>query len=465
VRQALHIFKKDVRYLRWELGLLLLFMGMFVYIQNRRGEVSHYVSMAFLLPCLWAFLCGRLIHAEPIPGDRQFWITRPYEWRSLLGAKLLFMVAFLSVPLLFADAVILAMQGFSVVASIPGLLWSVMLITASMLMAFCAFATLTRGLVQWILSIGAFFGLSTVASERDWGAMAWARDHGFAVIVFFTAVVVLLGQYKRRRTTLSIIVMALGLVAAWLYFSYLPSAAAFELETRFSEPKVDTSAVQIAVHVPAGRVVPRPEPHREQTVALAIPVDVSGLGEGQDLISDQVRISIVSESGGTWSRSGDASDNLEHVPGGYRLLLRIDRAVLDGANGRPVRLEARFYVTLLGDPVSKVLRYGAGAVDVPGAGICRAHMDTYNTILCESPLRRPSNFPAVSFGGERGDWFLDAGTSYSPFPGDLWIIPLHWYGHSGSATFAPATVTSLEPLAHFRRDLDLRGVYLADYQL
>jgi len=458
VRQALHIFRKDVRYLRWELAVLLLFMGMFVYIQAGRVELSHFMSVAFLVPCLWAFLCARLVQAEAIPGDRQFWITRPYEWRSLLGAKLLFMVAFLSIPLLFANALILARQGFSVAASIPGLLWSVMLITAGVLLAFCAFATLTRGLTQWLLSAittaGVFYALNAIASGQDWGGMEWVREHCFVAILFLTALAVLREQYRHRRTALSVALMVAGLAASWLVSNYLPSAEAFELETRFSKPKVDPSAVQIAVRAPTQKAVPPPEQFHQETVVLAIPLDVSGLGEHQDLISDQVRISIVNESGGKWSRSGSASDNLQHVPDGYRLFLPIDRRVFDAANGRPVRLSATFNLTMLGDAVSKPLRYGGDPVDIPGVGICRDRREnSYSMILCESPLRGPSHFLAVNLGDLLRDRFLDAGTSYSPFPGALGTSPLHWSTHSGSDTFRPATLTGLEPLAHFRRDL------------
>ena len=67
--------------------------------------------MSLLLLAFWAFLCARLIQAEPIPGDRQFWITRPYEWSSLLGAKLLFVVVCIGIPLLAADASILGERG------------------------------------------------------------------------------------------------------------------------------------------------------------------------------------------------------------------------------------------------------------------------------------------------------------------------------------------------------------------
>ena len=56
------------------------------------------------LPLVAWYLIARLIHAETLPGDRQFWITRPYRWQSLLGAKVLFVLVFLNLPMTVADA-------------------------------------------------------------------------------------------------------------------------------------------------------------------------------------------------------------------------------------------------------------------------------------------------------------------------------------------------------------------------
>jgi hypothetical protein len=476
VRQALHIFKKDVRYLRWELGALLALMGMFVYTQSRNIELYRYGNIILLLSCLWAFVCARLIQAETIPGDRQFWVTRPYDWRSLLGAKLLFVVVFISISLLVADAAILGIQGFSVVGHIPGLLWSVMLITPSMLLAFCAFATLTRGLAHWMLSaivvVGVGMGLGSIGigsigSRDSWGGFGWMLDLGNSAILFAAALVVLLAQYKRRRMGVAVVVIALGLIGARLSMPFLPFAVGLDLETRFFKPKVDPSPIQISVRQTAQRAIPHPEQYlslgRQEAVALAIPIGVSGLGEGQDVITDEVRMVIETESGQKWSPQ--RKDYLEHVPDGYRLTPLVDRAVFEKAKGHAVRIHLSFYLTLVGNPVSTVVGPGSGSENISGVGRCRYHADdAFNSIVCLAPLRMPSNLLQVRFGGERWGQFVDL-ASYSPFPADSSISPVHGYYHAGSPTYAPATLTSLEPLAHFRRDVNLANVYLVDYQL
>jgi hypothetical protein len=144
-----------------------------------------------VLGVFWAVLGARLVQAEAIPGDRQFWTTRPYAWRSLLGAKLLFLAVFLSVPLLIADAMILRMEGFPIVAHLPGLFCSVTLTTVGLLMTIVAFATLTRGFTQFVLSailtIGALIWLAEIGKGNVWGGVEWMRDCGTIAIFFVTA--------------------------------------------------------------------------------------------------------------------------------------------------------------------------------------------------------------------------------------------------------------------------------------
>ncbi len=479
MRQALHIFNKDARHLRWELGVSLLFLAAFVYTQVHRSilrEVNA-ETMSYLLLAFWAFLCARLIQAEAIPGDRQFWVTRPYEWRSLLGAKLLFMVVFIGVPLLVADAVVLGMSGFSVASYLGGLLWSLILIIASTLVAFCAFATLTRGLTEWMLAaivtVAVDYVIAVMANEKRWGGVEWIRDYGYVAIMFLVALVVLLGQYKRRRTMTYIVVMAVGLFGSSIFINYSRSSWAFELETRFSTPKVDPSPIRIAPGA-AEHAIPHTDPSlgRQQVVVLAIPVDLSGLREGQDLISDEVRIAIRNDNGEIWSRQGrqlNGSNYLRHLLKGYDVLLQVDRPAFEKANGGAVDIRLTLYLTMLRDLPSRTIRAGAGAVDVPGVGRCQSFADEgqgQGWIGCGSPLRAPPNVLTVYLGDERRDRF-QIGTSYSPFPADAnsAIVPLVQYFHSGPRDSASAILTSLEPVAHFRRELDLLNVHLTDYQV
>jgi len=75
------------------------------------------------MPLSWAFLIVQVIHGEMLAGHRQFWITRPYEWKKLLAAKVLFMVSTINLPVLVADVYVVHKAGFHLSSSIfPGLM-------------------------------------------------------------------------------------------------------------------------------------------------------------------------------------------------------------------------------------------------------------------------------------------------------------------------------------------------------
>jgi hypothetical protein len=121
MRQAIHIFKKDVRHLWPEITVTLLVAAAFAFLGaggarflSDPGASRNLARqmLLFLLPVAWWILIARVIHAEPLPGDRQFWTTRPYDWKSLLGAKALFILGFVNLPLLISDVVILRAAEF-----------------------------------------------------------------------------------------------------------------------------------------------------------------------------------------------------------------------------------------------------------------------------------------------------------------------------------------------------------------
>ena len=105
MRQTLHIFKKDVRHLWFEIAAAITVVVAFGFTGARRAlwladpltnRTAAWTMVLILLPLTWWTLIARVIHDEALPGDRQFWITRPYSWKSLLGAKALFILAFIN---------------------------------------------------------------------------------------------------------------------------------------------------------------------------------------------------------------------------------------------------------------------------------------------------------------------------------------------------------------------------------
>jgi energy-coupling factor transporter ATP-binding protein EcfA2 len=61
-----------------------------------------------LVPIAWCVLIARGVQAENLVGDRQFWVTRPYDWYKLLAAKVLFVIVFVNLPLFIVDLILSA---------------------------------------------------------------------------------------------------------------------------------------------------------------------------------------------------------------------------------------------------------------------------------------------------------------------------------------------------------------------
>jgi hypothetical protein len=130
--------------------------------------------------------------------------TRPYAWKSLRAAKALFIVVFINLPMLLAQALILRAYGFSLGAVIPGLLWNQALLSAVLVLPMAALAAVTTGFVQLpltilILSVSAL--LYTMAAPRmsagsGSGPLSWVTSLFEVVMILVVALAVIVWQYK-----------------------------------------------------------------------------------------------------------------------------------------------------------------------------------------------------------------------------------------------------------------------------
>ena len=147
--EILHIFRKDTRYLRFEIALFglmaLVFAGMELY-----SKMAFAVEILLVLSGM--LLTGRMIHAEAIAGQGQFWITRPYRWRCLLLAKVLFLAVWIDIPLGVARLIELAVLGYPLGSSLPALVWSQIVMLGAVL-TIAAAAALTPGIMPFCVAM------------------------------------------------------------------------------------------------------------------------------------------------------------------------------------------------------------------------------------------------------------------------------------------------------------------------
>jgi hypothetical protein len=463
MKQALHIFKKDVRYLRYDIGITLLATVAFCFIRN-----------PLILPVTWWFLISRVIHAEALPGDRQFWLTRPYEWRSLLAAKILFIFIFVNLPLLVADAVIIHTAGFSIGQEWAGLLWTqVLLITAFVLPA-AAFSAITSGLRELLtvtLSLAIGFLTWVVTSPLMihpgfyWMELEWVKTYCFTAQLAAAAAIVLLWQYARRNTFATRVAAGAAAMVLLASSSLLPWTAAFALQTRLSNRKMDASSLRIELdsgrkwlgHVYAAG--------QDQMIA-ELPLQFSGVPTGTELKPNGATMTLRAADGETWIVKQPPPSSLNFESGITSLRAAMGKAFYTKVKNQPLRLRGTLYFTLYGNKQRTLLPLNSSLVPVNGVGMCSAGT---RFLLCNSAFRAGADLVAIQTlqhapGGPVATTESLAGlASYSPFPAELNVNPVSRFFSPRVRAISAASIEALRPLAHLERSFGIENVRLDDF--
>src|ERR1022692_3998165 len=221
---ALHIFRKDVRHLWPHAAACVILMALAAILDPTyasRGQSTAYSLLAgFALPLACWNLIIAAIHEEKLPGDRQYWLTRPYSWKDLLAAKALFVVAFVNLPLFAWHVAAFAAVGIPLGEHLPSLLWRQVFFSAFYILPVAALAAITRSLGQVILTslLGilpvAFLDIFLFARFRmNWVGMESLMMAAVAATLSIGVAVILLLQYSRRATRLSRVVAGAVAVA------------------------------------------------------------------------------------------------------------------------------------------------------------------------------------------------------------------------------------------------------------
>ena len=186
-------------------------------------------------PVAWWVLLTRLVQIESLVGDRQWWITKPYEWGDLLMAKLLFVAAFVVAPLFVAELAMLAIGGFKPYEHLPSLgfnlLWTVCLIVLPLM----AVATVTASFGKTTLTI---LGIAVAAVVLQ-VVLQFSRGTGFTApagpwIAFIVGVCVvaaaIVWQYATRQVWIArgLLVLMVVLVGAVLCVSCTSAAISLQ---------------------------------------------------------------------------------------------------------------------------------------------------------------------------------------------------------------------------------------------
>jgi hypothetical protein len=463
MNQTLHIFRKDVRFLRIEIALMLLLTAGLALLP---GELlSEIIALAAL------FLIVRLIHAEAIPGERQFWLTRPYRPMSLLGAKLLFIVVFICAPIAIAQALLVLRLGFPFGYELPGLLFTQFLIFFVVAVPVAAIASVTSRLVTFVVAVlvlvaTVMFGRSGVDQMlpgHSAGTANWIMTALFFAAIACIAAIILYWQYRDRRTLFSQIFGLAIFYAALALLIFIPGPWLEPLQTWFSQQHGLTSNVRISV-----------EPkRRDQTVSegrtnthIPLVFAVNGIPAGTEVRSDYTSISFVWPDK-TWSPS-EPPGRVPQVYDRNESLLKanvlMDSSLYRARSTQPVTIRGEAFLTLFGDPERRRVSLRNGPVNVQDGLQCfQGDFIGGNYLVCRSFFRWPVRLVTAEANTDITD-FENSRMSYAPFPASLDLSPLdvRW---AEPLNADEATIVTKKPLVHFRKEFELRNACLADWEL
>jgi hypothetical protein len=507
--QVWHIFCKDLRH-HWReiaasLALLAGFMWIEVHEWARNGVLAvganAYIDQVLpglivpLVPISWIFLVVRAVQGESLVGDRQFWVTRPYDWTKLAAAKALFVLTFINLPLLLVDILLLALAGFPPFHYLGGLLWMQAIWIVLLILPAAALAAVTASIGQILLAMlfVALFAIGMGVLAGQVPSSSFAGDVGglYIALILVTACVVLLLQYSRRKTGQSRLLIA-GLAVA---FVLVMVATPYRTLISRAYPLAGSPELPLQLALmPAQRPTPDEAIFTGDQVPLRFPLSVSGLPKDSLVEVNGAILTLTNAQGAHWD-SGWEGSNALLFPDQKTTdqTFYIKREVFDQIKSSPVQAKLLLAFALYHDSNQRQFVVPRGEFSLPQLGFCRAGSARWNsvgTLSCRVPLRSPQfllitsevaastcplskNVPPAN----PGELARGALQNHDGGAADAGISPVHeltiylseWNSPNSRITpgicpGTPLTLSDPEEISRSRVELQFDNLPLADYQ-
>jgi hypothetical protein len=465
------IFLKDARHLWPQVALLLCLMALAAILDPTysRTRVPYYDFLPLLMLPLGCWLViVSVIHEEKLPGDRQYWLTRPYCWKELLTAKLLFVAVFVNLPLLLCHAAVFVLVKIPIADQIASLLWRQVFFTAFYVLPVAALASVTRSIGRMIAAallggVGVWLSESAFVLLTRRPLMVHEGTHEATVfraaILAAGASAVLVLQYARRRTHL-----AAGLAATCAVALLLP---VFLGPAFGSRSPAGGQPVRLSLGLDPDRqagAVPGVDP---DLLTLEVPVRLNRVPEG--VLLDRARIrGIRIQAAGRPQRLLRVTEGQLHDldTGRAWLSLFTDPRLLSHVQGMPVSISGSFELRLFGSP--RVLPLPKGrAVTVREVGVCHDFLEPDGSIAFSCYSASPHAAVLIGTPGVRANWIIPPGFASRSIPTAGGFQPLTRFvsllSYRDWEQVGPAKLVAAEPLPPLRVDFRLAGVHLPAY--
>jgi hypothetical protein len=387
----LHLIKKDAIALRGYLATFVAFLTVYALSEIRLHlDAQPFLqTVPMLLPlCCWAVVIS-LIQQESLIGTSPYWLTRPFNWRTLLPAKALFILAFVNVPVFLYQLAVLSIHGFSIPTYLPALFARQVFMTIFLILPAVLLATITeslRGAVMVALLL-CVIPLSRLISFNDfeWHSMLWIQASIAAAVLFCGAISIILFQYTQRRTrwtragivVLTVLTLSTGALP--------PGRLAHAINDRFAKSPLSAAAIRFSLG-PGYTSMPGP-PHPGQRTTLIVPLRIEGLNESQELHSEWTSVDLTANGVTTLHRDWSPYNSVEeNRPGQGRLIVSLTSQQAE--TWRTLRARLSVSTDLLVN--SNLPLWQVWGKDTPGLGICRPPEDRVIPICLTALTRNPS---------------------------------------------------------------------------
>ena len=413
MNQVLHIFRKDTR-IYW-LEIVAALAALLIYVRlapfgwdfseyKMRNQLLTVILPTVLVPVTWWLLIARVIHAESLVGDQQWWLTRPYEWKKLLAAKALFVAAWIYAPLAIALAAILKLAGFSPLVHGAGWLYAFGILSGFVWLPLIAVAAITATFARMTLTL---LGIIVFAIEAAGFILRPYRGYESTVpyshlmtVVLVLAVglaIAVLLQYATRRLWLARAVMMVAALAMIGTGKLLVAGRENQIDHDYPAAGSATAPVQLAffsdqanfegsVHIGSSE--------RQDKVYIGVPITFTGVAEGSLVEVDDVKAALDDPMRGMhWTAPWWASNNIRILPGQHLAWVQImlDRDQYERFKSAPVTLHLALAVTELhaaGETTATIPT--AEDFPVAGFGVCSGRsLYRFPQLICRSPLGQP----------------------------------------------------------------------------
>jgi hypothetical protein len=383
MHQVLHIFRKDVRRLRWEILAALAVTALFAWAQTHHWRtdyngVFNNISISSFVVLAWWYLVARVVHEEPLVGDREFWLSRPYSRKSLVAAKCLFMVVFISLPMLAVQCFLLQSAGLFPFIYFAGLLMRQGLLATLVVLPAAALAAMTPGLVRFALAGLGVVSYCFVLFLLWKSTPGWLTLYEISVQLLLVAtVVILVLQYGWRRTKASLGTLSCaGILILFLSSPFVRNKA---LAWEYPVSQSVAGGATISLNFDSTRTDRKQYEFGYQTkTTIRIPLQVEGLPEGTNLEPDGVvELSIDAPGGRSWHASWTpraSAWNPLHPPtseGKPFADVYVDRQFFEQVKSEPITLRASLAFTSFRRQMSSVrLSPSEFSATIPNVGVC-----------------------------------------------------------------------------------------------